>query len=233
MITIYRLQLRMLATRGRILALGALGVLGVVLAITVRGADDVERTAFGFISSFGLAGLVPVTTLVLASASLGDPAEDATLVHFWLRPVRRVDIAVASWLAALTLSIPLSVVPLTVAAAVCGAGSGFVLGTLAASLLGALAYAALFVGFGLRVQRALAWGLAYVLIWEGAIAGAGAGLSRLAVRGYTRSLLRAMSDSDVTVKHGVGGPAAFVVLLLVTVVGLALATRRLRRTDVA
>ena len=230
---IYRLQLRMLATRGRLFALGALGLLGIALAFTVRGTFDADNAAFRLISAYGLAGLVPVTTLVMAAASLGDLAEDATLVHFWLRPVPRWKIAVASWLAALTLCVPLSVVPMTVAAFVCGVGTKFVVGTFLASLLGALAYAALFVGFGLRVQRALAWGLAYVLIWEGAIASAGAGLSRIAVRGYTRSILRTFSNVDIIVKHAVSRPVALVVLILVTAVGLMFATRRLQRTDVA
>lgn len=230
---IYRLQLRMLATRGRLLALGALGLLGIALAFTVRNSGDADNNAFRLISSYGLAGLVPITTLVIAAASLGDLAEDATLVHFWLRPVPRWKIAVASWLAALTLCVPLSVVPMTVAAFVCGVGTKFVLGTFLASLLGAFAYAALFVGFGLRVQRALAWGLAYVLIWEGAIASAGAGLSRVAVRGYTRSILRTFSNGDISVKHAVSRPVALVVLILVTAVGLVFATRRLQRTDVA
>lgn len=233
MITVYRLQLRLLATRGRIAALGLLGALGVLLAFTVRTSDDPAANAFSFISSFGLAGLVPVSTLVLASAALGDPAEDGTLVHLWLRPVARWRLAIASWLAALSLAVPLAVVPLTAAAAVCGIGSRFVIGTLLACLLGSVAYAAMFVGFGLRVQRALAWGLAYVLIWEGAIAGAGAGLSRVAIRGYTRSLLRSFTPGSQTLAYAVSRPVAIAALVVVTVVGLLLTIRRLGTTDVA
>lgn len=233
MITVYRLQLRLLATRSRILALGALGLLGIAIAFTVRGLDDRASAAFAFVSSYGLAGLVPVCTLVLASAALGDTAEDATLVHLWLRPVPRLHLALASWLASLTLAVPLAVLPMTVAAAVCGPGGGFVLGTFLASLLGALAYAALFVGFGLRVQRALAWGLAYVLIWEGAIANAGAGLTRVAVRGYTRSVLKSFTPGDPSMKFALGRPVAIVLLVLVTIAGLAYTTRRLGTTDVA
>ena len=44
-----------------------------------------------FIDAFGLSLLVPVTTLVFASAALGDPADDGTLVYLWLRPVPRLE----------------------------------------------------------------------------------------------------------------------------------------------
>lgn len=231
--SIYRLQLRLLATKGRILGLGAIGVLEILLALTVRGSDDPVGNAFSLISTAGLAGVVPVASLVLASAALGDPAEDATLVHLWLRPIPRWTIAVGSWLAVLTLAVPLAVVPTAITAAVCGVSVSFIITTLGAALLGTLAYSALFVGLGLRVQRALAWGLAYVLIWEGAIANAGAGLSRLAIRLYTRSLVRSSVADEVTMRYPVGRAAALTVPIIVTVVGLALATRRLTRTDIA
>jgi ABC-2 type transport system permease protein len=231
--TIYRLQLRLLATRGRIIALGLLGALGILLALAIRSSNDLSNDAFGYISSYGLAGIIPVTTLVLASASLGDPAEDATLVHIWLRPISRAHIAFASWLAALTLTIPLAVVPMTIAAAVCNVNANFVLGTFLACLLGSAAYAALFVGFGLRVQRALPWGLAYVLIWEGAIASAGAGLSRIAVRGYTRSILKSFTPDQITMKYPVNRYVAIAVLVGLSVAGLGYSVRRLRKSDIA
>ena len=231
--TLYRLQLRLLASRGRILAIGALGLFGILLAIPVSSSDDPTSAAFSFISSFGLAGLIPISALVIASASLGDPAEDGTLVHFWLRPVPRFQIAFSAWLAALTLAIPLSVVPVTIAAMVCGVGSTFVVGVALSSLLGSMAYAALFVAFGLQVQRALAWGLAYVLLWEGAIANSGAGLNRLAIRGYTRSVLRAFTGDGPVLQYPVGRPVAIIVLLVVSVLGLAWGTRVVSRTNVA
>ena len=231
--SIYHLQLRLLTTRGRVLGLGAIGGLAILLALTVRGSDDRVGNAFSLISTAGLAGVVPVASLVLASASLGDPAEDATLVHLWLRPIPRWTIAVGSWLAVLTLAVPLAVVPTAVAAAVCGVSASFIVTTFFAALLGTLAYSALFVGLGLRVSRALAWGLAYVLIWEGAIANAGAGLSRLAIRLYTRSLVRSSVADEVTMRFPVGRVASIVVPIVVTLLGLALTTRRLTRTDIA
>lgn len=233
MMLLYRLQMRLVVTRARALFIGALGLLAVLLAFAARSAGDPDDASFRFIRSYGLAGLIPITTLVLATASLGDPAEDATLVHLWLRPVRRWHLAVASWLAALTVSVPLAVIPMTVAAAVCGVGGSLVAGTFVAGLFGAAAYGAVFVWFGLRVQRALPWGLAYVLIWEGAIAGTGVGLSRVSIRGYTQSILRAFFDGGPAVRYAVNGGVAVGVLAAVAAAGIALTVRRLHRTDVA
>lgn len=230
---IARLQLRLLGTRGRVLGLAAIGLLEVILALTVRGSELRASNAFGVIGTLGLAGVVPVCSLVIASASLGDPAEDATLVHLWLRPIPRWTIAAGSWLAVLAFAIPLAVVPTAIAAAVCNVGASFTTSAFLAALLGTFAYSGLFVGLGLRVQRALAWGLSYVLIWEGAIANAGAGLSRLSVRLYTRSLLRDPIRNEVTTRFAVGRGPAIAVPIAVAAIGLVLASRRLRTTDIA
>jgi ABC-2 type transport system permease protein len=95
-----------------------------------------------------------------------------------------------------------------------------------------VAYGAIFVLLGLWIRRALLWGLAYILLWEGFVAIAGENAQRLAIRSYTRSLL-----SDITgVKlflAGIGKAASIVVPLVVTLVAFALTAWRLRRTEVA
>jgi ABC-2 type transport system permease protein len=230
---LYQLQMKLVVTRARAIGIGALGLLGVLLAFAARTASDPDDASFRFIRSYGLAGLIPIASLVLASASLGDPAEDGTLVHMWLRPVKRWQLALASWFASLSVTIPWAVLPLTLAAAVCNVGTDFIIGTFVASLLGAAAYGAVFVWFGLRVQRALPWGLAYVLIWEGAIAGTGIGLSRVSIRGYTQSVLRWFFDGGPVVKFAVSGAVATAVLIGLSVVGVALTALRLDRTDIA
>jgi ABC-2 type transport system permease protein len=230
---LYRLQLRLLVTRGRLALLGLLSVLGLVLAFVVRNESDLGDASFSFVSNYALGGLVPVTALVLGAASLGDPAEDATLVHLWLRPVSRWHLAVSAWAASMTLCIPVAVIPMTIAAGICGVGTSFTVGTLVSSLLGTAAYAAVFTAFGIHVARALPWGLAYVLIWEGAIASAGAGLARLSIRGYTRSLLQTFAEDVDVVRYSVSRPVALLVLPFVTVAGIALTRRRLDTTDIA
>ena len=76
------------------------------------------------------------------------------------------------------------------------------------------------------------WGLGSVLIWEGVISGFAPSAAKLAIAGYTRSILTDMTDvslelGDQTLAAGIAVP------LVVTVVALVLASRRLRNMDIA
>ncbi|HSL59557.1 MAG TPA: ABC transporter permease [Acidimicrobiales bacterium] len=228
------LMVRTTATRGRIIGLASLGLVAVVVAGAVGASDptDVVQTGAELIDGFGLSVLAPVVVLVFATATLGDPIEDGTLVYLWLRPVPRATLALAAALATLIVSLPLVVVPLGIAAALTGAGDGLVLGTIAASAVVVIGYTGIFVALGSWLRRALAWGIVYVLIWEGFIARASDGTARLAVRSYGRSLIAAIAD--VELELGTIAPAtAVVVPLLVGGLGLVATTVRLRRGDVA
>jgi ABC-2 type transport system permease protein len=173
-----------------------------------------------------------VVALLVASAALGNPAEDGTLVYLWLRPVERWQHATAAYVASLTVALPAVVVPLALGAAVARAGSDAVWGTVASAVVAVVAYCGLFTWLGLRVRRALPWGLAYILIWEGFVAAAGAGASRVALRAYTRSILSEITGQELRLAD-VSMPFAVVVPLVVGLFMVWLTGRRLQRTDVA
>lgn len=232
MSALYRLFLRSQLVRGRILLLGALGLLAVLLGFAVGATDGASaRDGAELVSGYGLALFVPVSVLLFASAALGDPNEDGTLVYLWLRPVPRWKIVAAALLAALTICLPLVVLPMAVAGALAG-GADLVTGTIASCALATVAYAGIFTWLGLRVKRALVWGLAYILIWEGFVARAGATPSNLSVRASTRSVLGRISEAPRDFVE-VGAVAAAVVPLTAAALALALAVRRLSRQDVA
>lgn len=230
---LYRLMLRIQLTRGRLIALAALGAVGVVVGFAIGRAEVVEPLTAGtrFINVFGLSLLVPVATLVLASAVLGDPTEDGTLVYLWLRPVPRSHVVGAAVAAAFSVTWPVVVVPLVVSAALTGAGTDLVVGTVAAATAGTVAYSAIFVALGLRVKRALVWGLLYIFIWEGFVATANTTAARLAIRSYARSIL---SDATgVTLRLADFTLASsWLVPGVVAVVAAVYATQRLRRMDI-
>lgn len=232
--TIYRLVLGGLATRGRIVLLGLLGVAGIIVGVAVGAGDVADQTeaAAQLVNGFGLTVYAPVVTLVFASAAFGDPAEDASLVYLWLRPVPRWKIVAGALGATLIITLPLVVVPMTLMALAAGGGSGVVWGTAASCTVAVVAYATIFCYIGLRVRRALVWGLAYVLLWEGFVASAGRNAARLAVRAYTRSILA--NASGVELNLGDVSPAyALAVPVLVTALAFWLTSRRLTRTEVA
>ena len=231
---IYRLLLRTQVNRGRVLALLAIGAVGIVVAVAIGSTASFEPVERGarFVNAFGLSLLVPVSALVFAAASLGDLDEDGTLVYLWLRPVRRSRIVVAAAASSLTVAWPLVVVPLAVAAWATGGGAELVVGTIVASTLALSAYIGLFCALGLRVRRSLVWGLLYIFIWEGFIATANDTAARLAVRTYARSALNEIADVTLSFA-AVASPYRWVVPPVVGVAALVYATRRLSRQDVA
>jgi len=121
-------------------------------------------------------------------------------------------------------------VPVTVTALVAGAGEVAPAAFLAAALAG-VAYAGVFVAAGLWFRRAAWWGLAFVLLWENAVANLAAGSARFTVVGWASSILETAPDSEVSPSAG-SGAAALVVLPAIALVGWLAATVRYQRADV-
>jgi ABC-2 type transport system permease protein len=234
MTTAYRMLVRGLVTRGRLLALGLLGLAGAVVALSVGLSHPLDplRAGTDFVNAFGLSVYAPVTSLVFASAALGDLVEDQSLVHLWLRPIARWRIALAAYAAAFSVAVPFVLVTLLLSAACIGGGGNLLVGTVESSLVAVVAYTGIFVFVGLRTRRALVWGLAYILLWEGFVAVAGRNATRLAVRAYTRTLLADATGRSLrlaTISIG----AAVIVPVAVAMVAFALTTWRLKRMEVA
>src|SRR5688500_18722026 len=183
MVAVFGLMLRTLLSRGRIAALLGVGIVGVLLALAVGSSSEPGRVddAFGLVEGFGLGLMVPVTALVFASSAFGDMVDDATLVYLWLRPIARWRIAVAALAASVCVAVPFALVPAVVAAALSRGDDQLPLAMLVAGGLATVAYSTLFLGLGLVARRALVWGLAYVLIWEGFVARSGTAPARLSV----------------------------------------------------
>ncbi|MBW3614095.1 MAG: hypothetical protein KY439_02145 [Actinobacteria bacterium] len=234
MAAIFFLTLRTQLTRGRILALGAIAALAVGLAVSInRAVSPFNRAeaAYDLVENYGLALLVPLTALVFAAAALGDPAEDGTLVYLWQRPIARWKLAVAALAGAVAIAMPFAVVPTALAAAIAGGDAELVAGAAGASLLAVVAYSTLFLGLGLVVRRALAWGLVYVLIWEGFVARSGTGPARLSVLLYARSILADVAG-HAPPRLGASTAVAVAVPLVLGALALAATTQFLRRIDV-
>ena len=231
----HRLLLRQLLTRGRVIALLLLGGVTILAAFGVAVSDDVDDaavTTIEIIDGLGLVLVVPIVSLVFASASLGDGREDGTLVYLWLRPMDRLPVVVGAYLASLTISLPLTVAPLGAAAAVGGAGADGITATVIASVIGVVAYSALFVLLGLLVKNSIIWGLAYVLLWEGLFTQFSEAIGQAAVRGYLRAVLADLSDVSLSDALDVSTATAVIVAAGVMVGSIAIAAMRLERMEI-
>ncbi|HEY5663542.1 MAG TPA: hypothetical protein VIS05_05855 [Ilumatobacter sp.] len=231
----YGIVLRQLVTRGRLVALAVVGLAVAAISLAV-GASDTRRdpveAGVRLIADLGFTTLVPIVALVFASAALGDQREDGTLVYLWLRPMDRWPIVVGAWGAAVTLSLPLTLVPLTASAVLVDGGDPLIGATMAAGAVGVLAYSALFVLLGLLLRNSIVWGLGYILIWEGIVAAFGSFAAKLAVRGYTRSILTSLTDVDLELGD-LPLAGGVVVPLVAGAAALVAAAVRLRRMDIA
>ena len=237
MTLVYRLLLRSLVSRARVAAMAAIGLVGLLVALAIRAADLTggERSLAitrDLLGGYGLNLVVPVTALVFASAAFGDPTDDRTMVYLWLTPIPRWRLVAAGWAATLTVAGPVAVLPVVLAAALAGADGRLVAAAAAGATLATVGYTAVFLGLGLLVRRALAWGLAYVLIWELAVARISKGAARLSVSVYSRSVLSAVGEV-VKPRNAAAVSTSLIVLALVVLAATALTTRVLARADVA
>ncbi len=227
----YQVVLRQLTSRSRIIGLTLLALVAPISGFALGSADASLDDSVRLIASVGLGLVLPVVALVFAGAAIGDLRDDKTLVYLWLRPMDRWPIVVGAALAAGTLAAPITIIPIVAAAILTGAGNGIVAGTLLATIVGLIAYVAVFTLFGVWLKRFIVWGLAYILIWEGFIAQAGAGVARIALRKYTRSILVDRTGADLDLAD-FSLVMAVVVPIVVAAAALAVASWRLGSQDI-
>ena len=247
---IFRLSLRQLASRSRLLLIVFLAALPIGLAAlisTLVGEDEASNMAFTntLLDGLLIAGALPIVTMVLATATFGNELEDRTLSYLTLKPLSRTRIVLPKLLAAIVVGGPLLIISGVVATLLGGGGFGAVLlvvegdvqATLAvglALLAGVVTYAAIFTWAGLMSTRALAFALLYVLLWEGLISSLMPGVRYLSVRGYTLAIMHGLDDrtfADLG-ERVIEFPAAIVGAVVTTAVFFLLTVRRLYRMDV-
>lgn len=235
MSSLYRILLRTSVTRGRLLAFLAGGALIDLIGYALRVSDYANRETdvYPLVDAAGLALFVPVVALVFATSSLGDLAQDGTLVYVWLRPVARWKVVLVALAATLTVVLPLTLVPVGLAVVLAGASVQTLWAATASTALAACAYTTVFTAFGLRVKHALIFGLGYVLIWEAGVASLGKGPASLSIRHYAESLLAHIGNQTVPQAIEADLWPSVIVLAAIAVAGAALTTILLTRQDVA
>ena len=238
--TVFGQSLRQLTGRWRlalIFLLAALPVgLAVIVSLTVGDEDDFDESFINILlDGLLVAGILPIVTMALSTATLGNELEDRTLSYLLLKPISRWRIALPKVLASIAISGPLLIAS-GVAAALLGF-DGSLRAALAvglAVLAGVVAYAAVFTWLGLLTNRAIAFALIYVLLWEGVIGSFLQGVNYLSVRGYTLAIMYGINETgfEELSSRVIEFPAGIVGAAAVTVVFLLLVVRRLKRMDV-
>jgi ABC-2 type transport system permease protein len=234
---IARITLRQLLSRRRTLLLLLLSGLMLLVALGLRiGAEPVNRpeATARMLEIFGTATLMPLVALLFGTATLGAELEEGTAIYLLAKPIPRWTTLLTKLAVAAACSILLTSIPVLLAGLLAGGGIGLSIAFAVATAVGSVIYCAIFVALSLVTGRALVFGLGYVLIWEGVLAGLFMGTQTFSVRQQTLSIADALVDVPRTtfsapLPLGTALVVGTLVLVLATVIGI----RRLDRIEIA
>jgi ABC-2 type transport system permease protein len=131
------------------------------------GALDLELGVLLVLPFFAL--VIPITTLILASSALGEERRDKTLSFLVLRPISRLEIALAKSIAAAAVSLGFAVLgALALSLTWVAVGGSFDVfpSILLGATLACVMYGTVFVLLGNVLARATLVGLIYILFFE-------------------------------------------------------------------
>ncbi len=243
-LTIIRLTLRQFLRSKSIFVVAGISLFPVLFAIVPHFANRQQslhtfRDIIGdtiYLNLFA-ATLLPLATLVLATAALGDEIDDKTLQYLTLKPIGRLKIIAAKFLAVLLVSIPIIWFGLMVMWLVGSWGrlsgtTDLIWPLLASSAVGIIGFGALFMLVSLLMQRALLAGIFYVFIWETILSRYLSGIRTISIKHYTQSMfVRIADDRAFQINHVAATSTVLITIAGVVIVSLGLATWRLRRMN--
>lgn len=241
-LTITSLTVKQFARSKSILVLIGICLLSAVFALIPQLVPDEPsvrdlRSIFaeGIYLNFFAATLLPLATLILATAALGDEIEDRTLQYLALKPIGRFGIVLQKFIAILVVVVPIVWAGIALTWAIASFGHydemrDLLTPALFSSLVAIVGFGSLFLFLSLIIQRALLIGVFYVFIWESALTRYLPGIRAISIRHYTQSLfVRLADDRRFTISQVSAQSTVIITVAAICVVCLILATWRLRR----
>ncbi len=238
---IFRLTVTQLLRQRRTLLLWLLAALPVLISVLFRvtGGSHDENSNFiiGVLAHFVVGLILPLTALVVGTASLGQELEDGTVVYLVAKPIPRYRVVLAKIAAAWAVTSLVVLLAILVAGSIVLVGHedvrllpSFMLG----AALGALAYSSLFVALSAGFGRALIIGLAYVFIWETVVAPLMPGARLLSVGAYTIGIIEPLAKTGSNlIEAPFSLPVATGLLLAAVALTTGYAIRRLDRYQIS
>lgn len=204
---------------------GVLLALCVLLALTV---DDTADFSTALLQMFGLAVIVPLVSLIAATGALASEIDDGSIVYLLSKPIKRSTIILTKALVAIAVIFVLGVVPMVLAGLILDVGDpqtaiAFGIGSLAAGI----AYTGIFLALSVISGNAVTIGLIYALLWEGVMGQYVDGAKALSIQQWSLAVIQKLTDAP-NVESAVKLPIATILLAAVVLIGLTLATTRLR-----
>ena len=234
--SVYRLTLRQLSGRWRLLITILLASLPVVMGLIATVVDDppTNREFEDIVLNGMLAGsILPLVVLAIASAAFANEIEDRTLANLTLSPIPRWQIVVPKLLGAMTVSMPFIVVSAFITSQLFYKGdTTAVIAVTVGAFVGVALYSSVFIWAGLMTTRAIGFGLLYVFLWEGIFSSFVGGVRFLSIRHYSIALMHGLDDRRFAESDNLSFGVAIGASIAVFAIFLLLSVRRLRRMDV-
>lgn len=175
----------------------------------------------------------PILALLLGTSAFAAEANDGTLMYLVTTTTPRWWIAIVRIVFAATGAAGLSAFAVWMSGRVATGASdpmGVTGAFIAATALGATAYAAGFTALALITKRALVGGLVYVLFWEGILSSTFPALHYLSVRQWMLAVAASMTEATASrLESGPSARVAYVGASVVIVMAVLIATQRLAR----
>ena len=237
---VYRLTLRQLSGKWRLVIMGVLSMLPVIITFVMLGQDDVVSVSefeMGILSTMLAGSITPLIVLATAAAAFANEVEDQTLANLTLAPIPRWQIVVPKLLATITVAAPFVIVSAFLTSQIAFlADNTATFAITVSSLVSVALYAAAFVWLGLVSTQAVGLGLLYIVLWEGFFSGFVAGVRLLSIRHYATALMNAIDPRRFATEFAGTDAIRFSIVIAMCIAVFAgftlLSIRRLRRMDV-
>src|SRR3954462_13241362 len=233
MTTIAYITFRGMLGRRRSLLLFILPAVLLLLSIGLRltGNSDLD-TAAALLTQFGLGALLPLLALLAGTGVIAPEIDDGQIMYLMTKPIPRPLISTTKYLVAVVLVIGFGVVPIFVSALIMNGmtadlATGFALG----SLVGGIAYCALFIAIAVLSRFAVTIGLIYALVWENLLARYAPGARTLSIRQWAISITD-LGTNATAVTSEVHTSTAVPLLIALSVLGVAFAGWKLRTLSI-
>jgi ABC-2 type transport system permease protein len=225
--TVAGLTLRATLGRRRVFLFALPAVILIVLTLVLRASHPAAVVWPGAVlGDFGFSVLLPFTALITGTGVLGAEIDDGSAIHLLATPVRRADVVVTKFAVAASLTMLFAAVPELIAGLIAPNSGKLAVALFAGALVGSVIYSAAFVTLSVLTSRAIAYGLLYVLIWEGVLSNLVGGARILSIAHYSLGVANAI-DPDPNLRAGLTLSTSVILGAIVTIGALVLGARRL------
>ena len=219
------ITLRGMLGRKRALLLAVPPLILILAALALRAAHPGRASWPAAAATFEFSVVLPLAALIIGTSVLGAEIDDGSIIAVLATPVRRSVIIEAKYAVATAATIAVAAAPELLAGLING-GSRLAIGLFAGAAAGAAVYSAVFLALSVLSARAIAIGLAYVLIWEGLLANAAGGVRLLSAGQYALGIAQAAAH-DPALGARLGAATSAVMGALVIAAALTVASVRL------